>query len=104
VDVETDDFFSVEGDGTGNLSFSVFVRNALCQALLRGHNSKLNQRGGTERKKEKKKNASQRTFVTTAIDAYEFPKLIPTTGGIDDRTSIGASALPLGAAFEAAMR
>ena len=33
------------------------------------------------------------TFVRTAIEAYEFPKLIPTTVGNED-TSIGASAVP----------
>ena len=33
--------------------------------------------------------------MSTAIDAYEFPKLIPTTVGIAE-TSIGASAVPFG--------
>ena len=35
------------------------------------------------------------TFVRTAIDAYELPKLIPTTVGMAE-TSIGASAVPFG--------
>lgn len=35
------------------------------------------------------------TFVRTAIDAYEFPKLIPTTVGMAE-TSMGASAVPFG--------
>ena len=35
------------------------------------------------------------TFDRTAIEAYEFPKFIPTTLGRNN-TSIGASALPLG--------
>ena len=35
------------------------------------------------------------TFVMTAMDAYEFPKLIPTTVGMEG-TSMGASAVPLG--------
>jgi len=37
------------------------------------------------------------TFVKTAIEANEFPKLIPTTGGSVETT--GASALPFGTAF-----
>ena len=35
------------------------------------------------------------TLVRTAIDAYELPKLIPTTVGMAE-TSIGASAVPFG--------
>ena len=35
------------------------------------------------------------TFVRTAIDAYELPKLIPTTVGMAE-TSMGASAVPFG--------
>jgi hypothetical protein len=38
------------------------------------------------------------TFVKTAIEANELPKLIPTTGGSFD-TAIGASALPFGTDF-----
>jgi hypothetical protein len=37
----------------------------------------------------------KRTFVKTAMDAYEFPKLMPTMEGTAE-TSIGASAVPLG--------
>jgi hypothetical protein len=37
------------------------------------------------------------TFVKTAIEANELPKLIPTTGGSVETT--GASALPFGTAF-----
>ena len=36
-----------------------------------------------------------RTFVRTEMEAYELPKLIPTTVGMDE-TSIGASAVPFG--------
>jgi hypothetical protein len=38
---------------------------------------------------------SQLTFVNTAIEAKESPKLIPTTDGKEE-TSIGASAVPFG--------
>lgn len=38
------------------------------------------------------------TFVKTAIEANELPKLIPTTGGSFE-TAMGASALPFGTAF-----
>lgn len=38
---------------------------------------------------------NERTFVKTAIDAYELPKLIPTMEGTAE-TSIGASAVPFG--------
>jgi hypothetical protein len=38
---------------------------------------------------------NKRTFVKTAIDAYELPKLIPTMEGTAE-TSIGASAVPFG--------
>jgi hypothetical protein len=37
----------------------------------------------------------KRTFVKTAMDAYEFPKLMPTMEGTAE-TSIGASAVPFG--------
>lgn len=37
----------------------------------------------------------KRTFVKTAIDAYELPKLMPTMEGIAE-ISIGASAVPFG--------
>ena len=37
----------------------------------------------------------KRTFVKTAIDAYEFPKLMPTILGTAE-TSIGAPAVPFG--------
>ena len=47
-----------------------------------------------------KQNGPQ-TFVSTAIDANEFPKLIPTTGANDDTTSMGASAVPFGIGFGA---
>ena len=42
------------------------------------------------------------TFVKTAIEAYELPKLIPTTGGSVETTE--ASATPLGTAFEVIAR
>ena len=42
------------------------------------------------------------TFVKTAIEANELPKLIPTTGGSVETT--GASALPFGTAFVAIAR
>jgi len=38
------------------------------------------------------------TFVKTAIEANELPKLIPTTGG-NFETTMGTSALPFGTAF-----
>jgi hypothetical protein len=38
---------------------------------------------------------NKRTFVKTAIDAYELPKLMPTMDGTAE-TSIGASAVPFG--------
>jgi hypothetical protein len=37
----------------------------------------------------------RRTLFRTAMDAYELPKLMPTTVGTDE-ISIGASALPFG--------
>jgi hypothetical protein len=38
---------------------------------------------------------NERTFVKTAMDAYELPKLMPTMEGTAE-TSIGASAVPFG--------
>lgn len=47
---------------------------------------------------EKKKKS---TFVRTAMDANELPKLIPTTGANEAVTSMGISAVPLGKDFGA---
>lgn len=44
---------------------------------------------------------AEQTFVKTAIDAYEFPKFIPTTGANDAVTSIGVSTVPLSLDFGA---
>jgi hypothetical protein len=47
-----------------------------------------------------KKSLRKHTFVNTAIEAYELPKLMPTTGGRVE-ICIGASALPFSAVFVA---
>jgi hypothetical protein len=47
-----------------------------------------------------KKKPSKHTFVNTAIEAYELPKLMPTTGGKVE-ICIGASALPFSVVFAA---
>jgi len=35
-------------------------------------------------------------LASTAIDAYELPKLIPTTGGMDVSSTLGLLAMPFG--------
>ena len=57
----------------------------------------MNRQNHLSQKRQKKKNFFFFTFVKTAIEANEFPKLIPTTGGSVETT--GASALPFGTAF-----
>jgi hypothetical protein len=47
------------------------------------------------------KTQGPQTFVRTAIDANEFPKVMPTTGAYAETTSMGASAVPFGIGFGA---
>lgn len=52
-------FFSVERDGTRNLTFAIFISDALCKPFL---DSRISNR-------KKKSEWRWRTFVKTAIDA-----------------------------------
>lgn len=74
----------MESNGTGNLSLSIFVCNTICRSFLPRASE-------TDERLIELKGGG--TFVRTAIDEYELPKLMPTTVGIEV-TSIGASAVP----------
>lgn len=78
-------------DSTSNLTLAVLVRDALCQSFL----SKVQ---GTSARDAARFDLP-RTLERTAIEAYEFPKLMPTTDG-KELTLIGASAVPLGSGVE----
>ena len=75
-------FFAVESQSTSDLSLAIFVGDAFCNAFLFSVNG------------EDIRDGSRQTFVKTAMDAYEFPKLMPTIGGV--KSWMGDSALPFG--------
>lgn len=85
----TYDFFTVERDRACYLALSVFVGNALCQSFLFSRSVSISS-----------PEASDCTFVKTAIEAKALPKFIPTTAGSEE-ISMGASALPFGTDFGA---
>jgi hypothetical protein len=75
----------VERNSTCYLTLSILVGYTFRQPFL---DEKM-------RRREFDNDFKERTSVNTAIEAYELPKFIPTTGG-EEETSIGASALPFG--------
>ena len=84
-------------DRAGDLPFSVFVGDTFRQSLLQTKTKnpdRLNKK--VANKGWKRENRWQRTFVRTAMEAKEFPKLIPMTVCDDDGISMGACALPFG--------
>ena len=62
--------FTVERDGTGDLAFTIFIRDRVSESLLEALILK---------KAVRKKDRERQTFVMTAMDAKELPKLIPIT-------------------------
>jgi hypothetical protein len=85
------DFFTMKCDGGCDLPFAILVSNALRQAVLSGFGDLC----------EGNKHGRAQTLVNTATDAYEFPKLIPITGGRDDASVDSRLATPFGGAFAA---
>lgn len=85
--IVTDHFFAVKSDGCSNLSLAIFVRDAIRQPFLQIEvNFELDAQIVWR----------FRTLLRTDMEAYEFPKLIPTTAGISEpNTPFGMS--PLGA-------
>ena len=68
-------FFAVKSDGCSNLSLAIFIRDAIWQPFLQiDVNSELKAQIVWR----------FRTLLRTDIEAYEFPKLIPTTAGISE--------------------
>lgn len=51
---------------------------------------------GQNHPREHNINKKTPTLASTAIDAYELPKLIPTTGGMDVSSTLGLLAMPFG--------
>ena len=82
--------FALERNGTCNLAFAILIGNAFRQSFLssKGQFFATTVHG-------------PQTFVSTAIDANEFPKVMPTTGAYAETTSMGASAVPFGIDFGA---
>jgi hypothetical protein len=74
----------VKRDSTSDLTFTILVGYTLSKAFLLFKLYTV-----------LRDVANKRTFVKTAMDAYEFPKLMPTILGTAE-ISIGASAVPFG--------
>ena len=78
-------FLSVERHCASDLALAILVGDTLGLSLLY-----------TESEVRIARSTLIRTLFKTAIDAYAFPKLMPTTVGCEEVTSIGAAALPFG--------
>lgn len=73
--VVTYHFFAVKSDGCSDLSLAIFIRDAIRQPFLQIEvNFELDAQIVWR----------FRTLLRTDIEAYEFPKLIPTTAGISE--------------------
>lgn len=80
--------FAAERERTGDLSFTIFVGYAFRDAFL------VRERGVSECGTQAMERGLDGTFVNTAMDAYEFPRFMPTMGGA--ATSTGVSTFPFG--------
>jgi hypothetical protein len=72
----------MERNRTRNLAFTILIGDTFCQSLL--YIQAKHEKGQSLRLVH---SSRLRTLVKTAIEAYELPKLMPTTGG---RVELGA--------------
>jgi hypothetical protein len=78
----------MKSDGCSNLSLAILIRDAIWQSFLQ---IDVNFELGAQVVRR------FRTLLRTDIEAYEFPKLMPTTAGISKPdTSFGRSPLGVG--------